>query len=68
MRSLKVLAAAAVLATTAATAQAGGLAEPIVDAAPQVIVDAPAPASGSINSGYIVLGLLAVLVAASASF
>ena len=68
MRSLKVLAAAAVLATTAATANAGGLAAPVIPAAPQVIVDVPAPAGGSINSGYIVLGLLAVLVAASASF
>ena len=67
MRSLKVLAAAAVLATTAATANAGGLA-PVIPEAPVVIVDTPAPAGGSINSGYIVLGLLAALVAASASF
>ena len=67
MRSLKVLAAAAVLATTAATAHAGGLAAPIQDA-PIVIDNTPAPAGGSINSGYIVLGLLAALVAASASF
>jgi hypothetical protein len=67
MRSLKVLAAAAVLATTAVTANAGGLA-PVIPEAPIVIVDAPAPAGGSISSGYIVLGLLATLVAASASF
>lgn len=67
MRSLKIIAAAAVLATTAVTANAGGLA-PSIPSAPVVIVDAPAPAGGSINSGYIVLGLLAALVAASASF
>jgi hypothetical protein len=68
MRTLKVLAAAAVLATTAVTANAGGLAAPVIPEAPIVIVDAPAPAGGSISSGYIVLGLLAALVAASASF
>jgi hypothetical protein len=68
MRSLKVLAAAAVLASTAVTANAGGLA-PVAPQPPVVIPQAPAPApTGSINSGYIVLGLLAALVAASASF
>lgn len=66
MRSIKVLAVASVLATTAVTANAGGLA-PVIPEAPVVIVDTPAP-TGSINSGYIVLGLLAALVAASASF
>lgn len=66
MRTIKVLAAAAVLATTAATANAGGLA-PVIPEAPVVVVDTPAPTS-SINSGYVVLGLLAALVAASASF
>ena len=66
MRSIKVLAAATILATTAVTANAGGLA-PVIPEAPVVIVDEPAP-TGSINSGYIVLGLLAALVAASASF
>lgn len=65
MRTLKVLAAAAVLSTAAATANAGGLA-PVVPQEPVVIE--PAPAGGSIPSGYIVLGLLAALVAASASF
>ena len=69
MRSLKVLAAAAVLATTAATANAGGLGPSVPDAGPIVIPEQPTPpAGGSINSGYIVLGLLAALVAASASF
>ena len=66
MRTLKIVAAAAVLSTSAIAANAGGLA-PVVQEAPVVIVDEPAP-SGSINSGLIVLGVLAALVAASASF
>lgn len=66
MPTFKVLAAAAVLSTSALAANAGGLA-PSVDPAPVVIVDEPAP-TGSINSGLIVLGVLAALVAASASF
>lgn len=67
MRSLKILAAAAILTTTAATADAGGLAPPVIPE-PVVIVDEPVAPTGTINSGYIVLGLLAALVAASASF
>ena len=66
MRTFKVLAAAAILSTGAATANAGGLA-PVIPEAPVVVIDEPAPTS-SINSGFIVLGLLAALVAASASF
>ena len=65
MRTLKVLATAAALSAAAMTANAGGLA-PVVPVEPVEIV--PAPATGSISSGYIVLGLLAALVAASASF
>ena len=65
MRTIKLLAAAAVLSTAAATANAGGLA-PVVPTEPVEIV--PAAPTGSINSGFIVLGLLAALVAASASF
>jgi hypothetical protein len=68
MRSLKVLAAAAVLASTAVTANAGGLAPLPAPTPVERILPAPEPAGGSINSGYIVLGLLAALVAASASF
>ena len=66
MRLTTTLAAAAAIAVAGAAANAGGLA-PVIPEAPVVIVDTPAPA-GSINSGYIVLGLLAALVAASASF
>lgn len=66
MRLTTTLAAAAAIAVSGAAANAGGLA-PVVAEAPVVIVDTPAPVS-SISSGYIVLGVLAALVAASASF
>lgn len=66
MRATKTLLAAAVIAVTAVSANAGGLAPVVVDT-PVVIVDTPPPVS-SISSGYIVLGVLAALVAASASF
>jgi hypothetical protein len=67
MRLTTTLAAAAAIAVSGVAANAGGLA-PVIPEAPVVIVDTPAPAGGSISSGYIVLGLLAALVAASASF
>ncbi len=68
MRLTKTLAAAAVIAVAGSAATAGGLAPEVMEA-PVVMVDTPAPApAGSINSGYIVLGLLAALVAASGSF
>ncbi len=66
MRLTTTLAAAAAIAVSGAAANAGGLA-PVAVETPVVVVDTPAPA-GSINSGYIVLGLLAALVAASGSF
>jgi len=67
MRLTTTLAAAAAIAVSGVAANAGGLA-PVIPEAPVVIVDTPEPTGGSINSGFIVLGLLAVLVAASASF
>ena len=57
---------AAVIAVSGVAANAGGLSESF-KATPVVDVMTPAPA-GSVNSGYIVLGLLAALVAASGSF
>ncbi|MFT6119407.1 MAG: hypothetical protein ACJAXK_001355 [Yoonia sp.] len=66
MRLTTTLAAAAVIAVSGVAANAGGLSTPVMTA-PVVMVDTPAPA-GSVNSGYIVLGLLAALVAASGSF
>ncbi|MDG1863413.1 MAG: hypothetical protein P8J02_09460 [Yoonia sp.] len=66
MRLTNTLAAAAVIAVSGVAANAGGLA-PVAMEAPVVMVETPA-ASGSLNSGYIVLGLLAALVAASSSF
>jgi len=61
MRYTKTLAAAAVIAFAGSTASAGGLGD--------VIEITPPPAdTGTINAGYIVLGLIAALVAASGSF
>ena len=67
MRLTTTLAAAAAIAVAGSAATAGGLAPEVMEA-PVVVVDTPAPAVGSINSGYVVLGLLAALVAASGSF
>ena len=68
MRLTTTLAAAAAIAVSGVAANAGGLATavPEMTVAP-VMMDTPAP-TGSINSGYVVLGLLAALVAASGSF
>lgn len=66
MRLTTTLAAAAAIAVSGVAANAGGLSTPIV--APMVDVMTPAAPAGSVNSGYIVLGLLAALVAASGSF
>lgn len=66
MRFTKTLLAAAAISSFAMTATAGGMAMPVDDGG-TVVVPAPPP-SGPINSGYVVLGLLAALVAASGSF
>ena len=66
MRLTTTLAAAAAIAVSGVAANAGGLATP-VDDAPIVEVMNTEP-TGSVSSGYIILGLLAALVAASASF
>ena len=70
MRITTTLAAAAAIAVSAVAANAGGLSQPAPDAmvAAPVVVETMAAPSGSLNSGYIVLGLLAALVAASGSF
>jgi hypothetical protein len=69
MRLTTTLAAAAALSLSAVAAQAGNPGEAI--ATPKVMMATPmvemAPTS-SINSGFIVLGLVAALVAASGSF
>lgn len=62
MRLTKTLAAAAVIALAGSTASAGGLGPTIV------VQDPPAAPAPSIPAGYIVLGLVAALVAASGSF
>lgn len=70
MNIAKTLFAAAALSSFAAAATAGGLSPVAVETAPMapVVVETVPPAGGSINSGYVVLGLLAALVAASGSF
>ena len=70
MRIATTLIAAAAISVSAVAANAGGLNVPAPEAMiapPPMVMDAPAP-TGSINPGYIVLGLLAALVAASGSF
>ena len=67
MRITKTLAAAAVIAAAGTTAFAGGLAPEVMEA-PVVVVDTPMAAGSSVPAGYVVLGLLAALVAASGSF
>ena len=66
MTFTKTLCAATAIVVAGSSASAGGL-PPVVIDTPTVVVDAPAPA-GSINPGFVVLGLLAALVAASGSF
>ncbi len=65
MRLLKTLTLAAAISACSVAVHAGGLA-PMVQEAPIFIVVAP-EATGSLG-GYVVLGALAVLVAASGSF
>ena len=66
MRITTTLAAAAAIAVSGVAANAGGL---FVPAEEKMEIMVPAPVAGSsISSGYIVLGLLAALVAASGSF
>jgi len=68
MRFTKTLAAAAVIAVSGSTAFAGGpgpsITEPPVISIPPVTTGSPS----SVPAGYIVLGLVAALVAASGSF
>ncbi|MDG0990767.1 MAG: hypothetical protein P8O85_13805 [Yoonia sp.] len=67
MRLTTTIAAAAVIAVSGVAANAGGLSV-AADDDKVTVLPAPMPATGSVNSGYIILGLLAALVAASASF
>lgn len=68
MRLTTTLAAAAAIAVSGVAANAGGLSVPVTTTPTVVDVMTPAAPTGSVNSGYIVLGLLAALVAASGSF
>lgn len=66
MRLTTTLAAAAALAVSGFAANAGGLAPEVMEA-PVVVVEEPAPAGSSVNSTWIIIGVLAVLVAAAAA-
>lgn len=69
MRITKTLVAAAAIAVAGSGAFAGGLAP--AAPTPPVSIPLPPPETGPVSSvpaGYIVLGLLAALVAASGSF
>ena len=63
MRLTTTLAAAAALAVSAVSANAGGMSAPVMDA-PVVVMEEPATGS-SINSTYIVIGVIAALLIAS---
>ncbi|MEL6683953.1 MAG: tail fiber domain-containing protein [Pseudomonadota bacterium] len=64
MNTIKTLTIGALLASTS-MAQAGGLADEIVEA-PVIVAEEPAPAGSSISPTYIVLGVLAALLIAAA--
>ncbi|MFQ1702025.1 hypothetical protein ACJ5NV_15655 [Loktanella agnita] len=64
MRLTTTLAAAA-LSVSGLAANAGGLSPQVMEA-PVVVVEEPAPAGSSVNSTYIILGVLAALLIAAA--
>ncbi|SFR55567.1 hypothetical protein SAMN04488005_2850 [Yoonia tamlensis] len=64
MRLTTTLAAAAALAVSAVSAQAGGMTAPVMDAPVEVAAE-PAPAGSSVNSAFIVIGVIAALLIAS---
>ena len=68
MRLTTTLAAAAVIAVSGVAANAGGFSETVETPTVTMVDPTPTAPAGSINSGYIILGLLAALVAANASF
>lgn len=68
MRTFTTLAAAAAIAVTGAAATAGGLEPSAMDKEIIVVDPMPTGAGGTVPAGYIVLGVLAALVAASGSF
>lgn len=65
MRFLTTLATAATVATLSTTAFAGGMAEPVMEA-PVEVMDTMEPAGSSVNSTYIIVGVLAALLIAAA--
>lgn len=68
MRFTKTLVAAAAIAVAGSAVSAGGIAPLPPQPDVQVIPQPPAGPVSSVPAGYIVLGLVAALVAASGSF
>ena len=66
MRLTTTIAAAAVIAVSGVAANAGGLSV-AADEDKVMVLPAPMAATGSVNSGFIMLALLAALVAAASS-
>ncbi len=66
MRITTSLITAAALAFSASAVQAGGLSPEIMET-PVVVQDEMAPAGSSVSSGLIILGILALLIAAASS-
>lgn len=67
MRFTTTLAAAAALAVSGVAANAGGMSNEVMEAPVVMAEPAPAPATSSINSTYVVIGVLAALVIAAAA-
>lgn len=65
MRLTTTLAAAAALAVSGFAANAGGLSEEVLEA-PVVAVEPAEPAGSSINSTYVIVGVLAAVLIAAA--
>lgn len=66
MRLTKTLVAAAALAVSGFAANAGGLAPEVMEAPVVVVEEEMAPKGSSINSTYIIVGVLAALLIAAA--
>ncbi|MEJ6403130.1 hypothetical protein [Yoonia sp. 2307UL14-13] len=65
MRLVTTFAAATALTVAGVAAQAGSLAPEVMEP-PVVVVEEPAPAGSSINSTFVIVGVLAALLIAAA--
>lgn len=65
MKYIKFLASGALIASTT-FAHAGGLSNEVMEAPVVIVEPEPAPAGSSINSTYLIIGVLAALLIAAA--